>query len=77
MEPVIERLCPECRTTDASFPLIPGCKSCAEVISKEEYTFWNAPHPHLDPEDSDFTPGDFLRAINQHLKAFFDLITLG
>lgn len=71
-------MCPECRTTDASFPLITGCKSCAEAISRDEHTFWNnIKYPYLDPEDAEMTPGDFLRQVFQPWRAFFDFLFLG
>lgn len=38
-----ERLCANCLTTDASFPLIPGCPMCAQALTQEENAFWNEP----------------------------------
>lgn len=38
-----ERMCPECRTTDASFPNIPGCQSCKQMLAHDEFVFWNSP----------------------------------
>lgn len=40
---VAVRMCPECRTTDAHFPNIDGCPSCASMLSQEENIFWNTP----------------------------------
>ena len=68
------RLCLECRTIDASFPLVPDCKSCAEMISHDEYMFWNTPITWED--DIDFASEDMLHSAVQRFKAFFDLITL-
>lgn len=37
------RMCLTCLTTDAHFPNIDGCPSCAEMLSQEERIFWNTP----------------------------------
>jgi hypothetical protein len=39
----IMRLCPECLTTDAAFPLKNDCKSCRQMLSNDEFRFWNVP----------------------------------
>lgn len=41
--PIATRMCLECRTTDAAFPLIEGCKSCKATLDHDEYLFWNTP----------------------------------
>ena len=69
----IIRLCFECRTTDASFPLKKDCKSCATMLSPAEYNFWNNP-PNVEEE---YIPDTILHSTIQTFKAFFDLITLG
>jgi hypothetical protein len=67
------RLCPTCLTSDAAFPLIPGCKSCREMLAQDEYAFWNTPL-HLDEED--ITPRQLIRRVMQPWRAFFSLIGL-
>ena len=39
----VTRMCPECLTTDAAFPLVEGCKSCKDTLQYDEYMFWNTP----------------------------------
>lgn len=76
-------MCPECKTTDASLPLVPGCKSCAETISMEERAFWNEPL-YWDTEElpdgaktsKPIYAKNIMRKVRQPLKALFHLITL-
>jgi hypothetical protein len=69
------RLCIECRTIDASFPLRLDCKSCAEMISRDEYMFWNSTVSWEDEED--LIPLNLLQlTFIQPLRAFFNLISL-
>lgn len=65
------RMCPECRTTDANFPNIDGCKSCATMVAHEEAIFWNTPM-YLEPQFNErgesignisMTPKDIMRMV--------------
>lgn len=78
-----ERMCPECLTTDAAFPLIEGCKSCKETLAHDEFVFWNTPiytESGVARDGStariNVTPALIIRRVVQPWKAFFDLITL-
>jgi hypothetical protein len=68
-------LCIECRTSDASFPLIPNCQSCASMISEDEYNFWNS-LPVLETEEN-YIRSSILQQSIQPLRYLFNLITLG
>ena len=67
------RLCMECRTTDASFPLKKDCTSCAAMISHDEFAFWHLPFRW---EDVELTPEEVLVQLVQPWKTLFDLLTL-
>jgi hypothetical protein len=71
----ISRLCIECRTIDASFPLIPDCQSCASMLSEDEYNFWNS-SCNLEIEE-DYILDNKLQQSIQPLRYLFNLITLG
>ncbi len=67
----VVRMCPECRTTDAHFPNIDGCQSCASMLLHEEAIFWNTP-VYLEPKFNDkgepigglsITPKDIMRLV--------------
>lgn len=79
----VARLCPECLTTDASFPLIPDCASCKAIVCKEEFDFWNSPlywETTFDEEgfkiQLPISAQAFLRQVVQPWTSFFQLITL-
>lgn len=77
------RMCPECRTTDAHFPNIDGCRSCAEMLSQDEKIFWNTP---IDWEErplangkvqkEPITPREVIRRCKQPWRTFFAMILL-
>lgn len=76
-----ERMCPECLTTEASFPLIPGCQSCKETLAQDEYAFWNTPLYWIEEAFGNgqrlhkgVYPEDVMRHVVQPWKAFFDTL---
>jgi hypothetical protein len=78
-----ERLCPDCMTTDAAFPLIEGCQSCKATLAQDEYDFWNTPLYYVDSVFDNGTatrepvmPREVMRRIFQPWKALFNLISL-
>jgi hypothetical protein len=68
---IVERMCPECRTTDANFPNIDGCKSCASMLSQEELIFWNTP---LFMEPDLIFPSDVMRQV--YIPWYINLIRM-
>lgn len=70
------RLCPECLTIDASFPLIPGCQSCKDVLAQDEFNFWNSPILIVEETEDELTPHEFMRRITSPWMAFINLITM-
>jgi hypothetical protein len=65
------RMCPECRTTDANFPNIDGCKTCASMLSQEEALFWSTP---LFTEPYPVFPSEVLDSI--HIPWYINLIRM-
>jgi hypothetical protein len=73
----ISRLCPECLTTDAAFPLKIDCKSCRQVLiarcaetSHDEFRFWNIP-VILEPEYEELSTSVSYKHI-----IYYNIITL-
>lgn len=70
------RMCPECLTTDASFPNIIDCASCKEMLEQDEYAFWNTPL-YWENEDSEgMTPRQFMGRVVQPWRALFSILTM-
>lgn len=76
------RMCSECLTIDAAFPKKPGCQSCAETLSKDEYKFWNTPLYYEEEVSKGLkvhvgvNPQEFLRRIVQPWRTALRMITL-
>ena len=67
----VQRLCLECRTTDANFPNIVGCRSCTSMLSQEEKLFWSTP---LFVEPYPILPGEVMD--NVHIPWYIGLIRM-
>jgi len=68
------RMCPVCLTTDASFPNIPGCQSCQEMLAHDELVFWNT--PLYVEEQTPVMPHEVMRRIFQPWRTLLGIITL-
>jgi hypothetical protein len=74
--PQATRMCPECLTTDAAFPLTPDCQSCKDTLAQDEFEFWNTPIFWEEGSQTGMTPHQFMRRISSPWIALYNLITL-